>query len=204
MDAETLAGRATLLENVVYEVTSSKADYIQRLQRDLSVLSNKKENEKKIMRQHMQQACDQLGQYAQEDVRAGAVPPSMTADAKAKFMQKLHVMEKKHQNKLSLLKIPDERLKPFQYEQKMKELLKVFKEEHLKRDTLKGPFEIKRLNDVDEQLDRVQALVATRPSIRMAPSRDTVDKQNDRTQQIGQRLVDKLSVCVCMSVCVCV
>ncbi len=153
----------------MYEVTSSKADYIQRLQRDLGVLGNKKENEKKIVRQHMQQACDQLGQYAQEDGRAGAVPPSMTADAKAKFMQKLYAMEKKHRNKLSLLKIPDERLKPFQYEQKMKELLKVFKEEHLKRDTLKGPFEIKRLNDVDEQLDRVQALVATRPSIRMAP-----------------------------------
>ena len=157
-DTETaLVGRATLLEKGVYEVTNSKPDYIQRLQRDLSLLSNKKENEKKMMRQHMQQACDQLGQYAQEDVRTSAVPPSVTADAKAKFTQKVYMMEKKHQNKLMLLKIPDERLKQSPHEQRMKDLLKAFKDEHSKRDTLKGPFEIKRLNDIDEQLDRLQA-----------------------------------------------
>ena len=34
--------------------------------------------------------------------------------------------------------------------------------------------------------------MASRPTIRVAPGRETVDKQNDRTMQIGQRMVEKL------------
>ena len=192
-DAETrLMEQATLLEKGVYDVTGSKTDYIQRLQRDLGLLGQKKELEKKSIRQNMQQGCDSLGQLAQDDIRTGGVPQNLAADTKAKFTQKIHTMEKKHSNKFNLLRVQDDRLKNSQHELKMKEQLNLFKTEHSRRDSIRGPFDIKKLNDIDEQLDRLQAHSAMRSTGRIAPIRDTVDKQNDRTQQIGQRMVDKM------------
>jgi len=185
-----LTERATLLEKGVYDVTNNKTDYIQRLQRDLSLLSNKKELEKKAMRMQIQQAGDIYAQHAQEDGRTGTVPPNMTADAKAKFTQKIYTMDKKHSNKFILLKLTEERLKGSPSELKMKEQLQLFKVLHGQRD--KGPFDVKKLNDIDEKLDQLQVVAATRPTVRVAPNRETVDKQNDRTQLIGQRMVDKL------------
>ena len=185
-----LTERATLLEKGVYDVTSSKADYIQRLQRDLGLLSNKRDLEKKHMRTQMQQAGDLCAQYAHEDKNTGMVAPHLSADAKAKFTQKIYAMEKKHSNKFILLKMTDDRLKQSQPDLQMRKLLERFKSQYNQRD--KGPFDLRELNDIDHQLDRQQAAAPLPAIVRMAPSRETADKQNDRTQQIGLRMADKI------------
>jgi len=185
-----LTERATLLEKGVFDVTTSKNEYIQRLQRDLGLLTNKKELAIKAARLQMQQASDIFAHQTQEDARTGIVPPNHTADAKAKFTQKIYSMEKKHSNKFMLLKLSDDRLRHTPQELKMKDLLVHFKTQHGLRE--RGPFDIKKLNEIDEHLDRLQAQANSRSTVHIAPSRETTDKQNDRTNQIGQRMFEKL------------
>ena len=191
-----LAERAALLERGVYGVTTSKASYVQRLQRDLSMLSTRKELERETMRVQAQQAGELFAQAAQEDAKQGEVPWNATADVKAKFVQKVYSMEKKHSNKFHLLKLTD-RLSPHElkmklspHELKMMDLLKHFKTQHNLRE--KGPFDLKRLNEIDDQLDKLQGMSALRASARIAPTRDSVDKQNERTQQIASRMSERL------------
>jgi hypothetical protein len=52
-DEGSLNERATELENGVYETTANKQEYIKILQRDLNLISSKKEMEKKILRNQM-------------------------------------------------------------------------------------------------------------------------------------------------------
>ena len=72
----------------------------------------------------------------------------------------------------------------------MRKLLERFKGQYSRRE--KGPFDLKELNDIDHQLDRQQAAAPSPALVRVTPSRETADKQNDRTQQIGQRMGDKM------------
>jgi len=181
---EKLTKRAALLERSVFDVTVSKPEYITRLQRDLNTLTSKKEVEKKAVRQQA---------YAQAEGPGLASSAHLyTADAKAKWHQKVFSMERKHAQIISIVKQgADARAegRGDSQEQQMRALVHTFLATS-KGHCEKGPWDVATLNKVDERLENIRSGANTRA--RALPSRDSVDRQNDRTRQAGARALDKL------------
>ena len=81
-----LAYRAGVVEHGVYECSSSKTEYISLLQRDLNVITQRKELERKALRSQIQTSGDL---HAHEESRGSTIQSSQSSDARSKFIQKV-------------------------------------------------------------------------------------------------------------------
>ena len=115
-----------------------------------------------------------------------------SADAKAKWRQKVFAMERKHSQILSMFKGVDaqELLSRSAGNEQVRSIVARFQAE-AKNSHDKGPWDVAPLNKLDTQLENI-VLRNSGQRTRALPSRETVDKQNDRTRQAGSRALEKL------------
>eukprot|EP00960_Hanusia_phi_P032627 749952-Hanusia_phi.AAC.2 len=173
-----LAYRAGVVENGVYECSSSKTEYITALQKDLNVITQRKELERKALRTQIQTSGDL---HAQEEARGNANQSSQSSDVRSKYVQKVYYMEKKHQQLLLLARQQEDRIQNPADSTSMRQVISTFRTLSQAKD--RGPYDIDQLNKVDEHLERVRLQSRGTSSGRSLVSKETLEKQNDRTQQ---------------------
>jgi len=181
-----LAYRAGVVEHGVYECSSSKTEYISLLQRDLNVITQRKELERKALRSQIQTSGDL---HALEESRGSTNQSSQSSDARSKFIQKILYMEKKHQQLFLLARQQEDRIQNPADSTSTRQVIATFRSLAQAKD--RGPFDIDQLNKVDEHLERIRLSSRSTSSGRSLVSKETLEKQNDRTQQVGARAVEK-------------